>query len=163
VCKFLGPKRHKELSILDIALVTTLDVPSNMGLEGKPSAVGAPSGERRTAPSSGRLWTSACCSRNSGSKFSSGAIRCARPGRRAGGRECNLIIDDCLHKSEVNLNTLLFGLPLIKNNGVLFIEDIGLSDLPFWQIVFGLLSPRYGGTFLDARGGYVVLIRPSAP
>ena len=37
--QFLGPKRHKELSILDIALVTTLDVPSNMGLEGKPSAV----------------------------------------------------------------------------------------------------------------------------
>jgi hypothetical protein len=61
---------------------------------------------------------------------------------------------------QANLNTLLFALPLIKDNGALVIEDIGLSDLPYWQIVFGLLAPKYRGAFLEAQGGYIALILP---
>ena len=73
----------------------------------------------------------------------------------------DMIIDDGLHNSEANLNTLLFALPLLKPDGALVIEDIGAGDLPYWQIVFGLLSPGYTGAFLEARGGYLAVILPA--
>jgi hypothetical protein len=164
----LAPRRREDLSMLEIGLGTNnIDVPSNMGLEGKPGAslrafrdwaprirvVGADV-DKRVLFAEERIETF-YVDQTQPAVLAELAARFAPA-------SFDMIIDDGLHNSEANLNTLLFALPLLKDNGALVIEDIGLGDLPYWQIVFGLLAPNYRGTFLDARGGYVALILPAS-
>ena len=160
----LGARRRDDLTILEIGLGTNnIDVPSNMGLEGKPGAslrafrdwappsrIYGADVDKRILFREERIETFFVDQTQRGT-LQELAARFA-PG------SFDLIIDDGLHNSEANLNTLLFALPLIKDDGALVIEDIGPGDLPFWQIVFGLLAPKYNGTFLEARGGYMALI-----
>lgn len=164
----LSAKRREELSMLEIGLGTNnIDVPSNMGLDGKPGAslrafrdwaprirvVGADV-DKRVLFAEERIETF-YVDQTQPAVLAELAARFAPA-------SFDMIIDDGLHNSEANLNTLLFALPLLKDHGALVIEDIGLADLPYWQIVFGLLAPQYRGTFLDARGGYVALILPAS-
>jgi hypothetical protein len=162
----LSSRRNGDFSMLEIGLGTNnIDVPSNMGLEGKPGASlrsfrdWAPRGkifgadvDKRVLFAEERIETF-YVDQTKPEVLGELAARFA-PG------SFDMIIDDGLHSSEANLNTLLFALPLIKSDGALVIEDIGFSDLPYWQIVFGLLSPQYSGTFLEARGGHLALILP---
>ena len=164
----LSAKRREDLSMLEIGLGTNnIDVPSNMGLDGKPGAslrafrdwaprirVFGADVDKRVLFAEERIETF-YVDQTQPSVLAELAARFAPA-------SFDMIIDDGLHNSEANLNTLLFALPLLKDNGALVIEDIGLADLPYWQIVFGLLAPKYRGTFLDARGGYLALILPSS-
>jgi hypothetical protein len=162
----LARKRQDKLNILEIGLGTNnIDVPSNMGLEGKPGA--SLRAFRDWAPNSSIFGadvdTRILFSEDRIRTFfvdqtSRDALRNLAASVPAG--QLDLIIDDGLHNSEANLNTLLFAIPLIKEDGVIVIEDVGPSDLPFWQIVFGLFAPRYKGVFLDARGGCLVIVSP---
>ena len=163
----LSSRRQGDFSMLEIGLGTNnIDVPSNMGLEGKPGASlrsfrdWAPRGkifgadvDKRVLFAEERIETF-YVDQTKPTVLGELAARFA-PG------SFDMIIDDGLHNSEANLNTLLFALPLIKSDGALVIEDIGFGDLPYWQIVFGLLSPQYTGAFLEARGGYLALILPA--
>ncbi len=164
----LSAKRREDLSMLEIGLGTNnIDVPSNMGLDGKPGAslrafrdwaprirVFGADVDKRVLFAEERIETF-YVDQTQPSVLAELAARFPPA-------SFDMIIDDGLHNSEANLNTLLFALPLLKDNGALVIEDIGLADLPYWQIVFGLLAPKYRGTFLDARGGYLALIMPSS-
>ena len=51
----------------------------------------------------------------------------------------DLIIDDGLHSIGANLNTLIFALENIKNNGWIVIEDIAKHQLENWNIVDKIL------------------------
>ncbi|MBA2587658.1 MAG: class I SAM-dependent methyltransferase [Alphaproteobacteria bacterium] len=164
----LSAKRREDLSMLEIGLGTNnIDVPSNMGLDGKPGAslrafrdwaprirVFGADVDKRVLFAEERIETFYVDQTQ--------PLVLAELAARFAPASFDMIIDDGLHNSEANLNTLLFALPLLKYNGALVIEDIGLADLPYWQVVFGLLTPKYRGTFLDARGGYVALILPSS-
>jgi hypothetical protein len=164
----LSAKRQDNLTLLEIGLGTNnIDVPSNMGLEGKPGA--SLRAFRDWAPRS-RIFGADVDKRIlfREDRIETFFVDQTQPSvlrelaARFPAASFDLIIDDGLHNSEANLNTLLFALPLIKENGALVIEDIGLIDLPYWQIVFGLLAPQYRGIFLDARGGCVALILPAS-
>ena len=164
----LASRRHNDMAMLEIGLGTNnIDVPSNMGLDGKPGAslrafrdwaprlhVFGADVDKRVLFREERIETFYV-------DQTQPAVLAELAARFAPG-SFDMIIDDGLHNSEANLNTLLFALPLLKPDGALVIEDIGLSDLPYWQIVFGLLAPAYRGTFLDARGGYLALILPAS-
>jgi len=52
----------------------------------------------------------------------------------------DLIIDDGLHSIGANLNTLIFALRRINNNGWIVIEDIGPSFIENWIVVDHILS-----------------------
>ncbi len=63
----------------------------------------------------------------------------------------DLIIDDGLHNPHANLNTLNFALKLVKDDGVIVIEDISYSNIMFWQLVSTILREKYKCIFLTAR------------
>ena len=52
----------------------------------------------------------------------------------------DLVIDDGLHSAEANLNTLIFALSHVRENGVIWIEDIAVDALPIWELVVVLLA-----------------------
>lgn len=52
----------------------------------------------------------------------------------------HLIIDDGLHLTEANLNTLVFGLQTVAAGGFVVIEDIPARSLGVWSFVEELLS-----------------------
>lgn len=56
-----------------------------------------------------------------------------------GNQKYDLIIDDGLHAVSANLNTLLFGLTVLKKGGWIVIEDIGTHRV-CWNTIFRLLS-----------------------
>ncbi|MFO1248273.1 MAG: hypothetical protein U1E93_08650 [Alphaproteobacteria bacterium] len=163
----LSSRRQGDFSMLEIGLGTNnIDVPSNMGLEGKPGASlrsfrdWAPRGKIYGADVDKRVLFAE-------ERIETFYVDQTKPAvlaelaARFAPASFDMIIDDGLHNSEANLNTLLFALPLIKPDGAVVIEDIGFGDLPYWQIVFGLLSPGYTGAFLEARGGYLAVILPA--
>jgi SAM-dependent methyltransferase len=163
----LSSRRQSDFTLLEIGLGTNnIDVPSNMGLEGKPGA--SLRAFRDWAPRA-RIFGADVDKRIlfREERIETYFVDQTQPAvlQELAGRfpsaSFDLIIDDGLHNSEANLNTLLFALPLLKPDGAMVIEDIGLADLPYWQIVFGLLAPQYRGSFLDARGGYLALLLPS--
>jgi hypothetical protein len=55
----------------------------------------------------------------------------------------DLVIDDGLHTTEANLNTLIFGLRATKPTGMIYIEDISIGAIDVWQVVSGVMH-NYG-------------------
>lgn len=74
------------------------------------------------------------------------------------GIKFDLIIDDGLHSIGANLNTLIFSLDNLNDNGWIVIEDIHI--LENWKAIdFILLSTKKYKTFIiKARGGYLYVI-----
>jgi hypothetical protein len=70
----------------------------------------------------------------------------------------DLIIDDGLHLPNANLNTLIFGLELLKSDGILVIEDISDASLIIWQIASAILSDKYRTYLIKARGGNLFVV-----
>ena len=54
----------------------------------------------------------------------------------------DLIIDDGLHSTFANINTLIFSLSHLKFGGYLIIEDIPDSSLVVWNVVLSILTQR---------------------
>jgi hypothetical protein len=75
-------------------------------------------------------------------------------GSRIGNVKFDLIIDDGLHSIGANINTLLFALDSIADNGWIVIEDIGLPDN--WRAIDFVLKhdPRYDAFMLKSGNGY---------
>jgi hypothetical protein len=70
----------------------------------------------------------------------------------------DLIIDDGLHSIAANLNTLLFGLKHIKQNGWIIIEDI--RDIELWNIVdFTLKQTKLYETYMiKSKSAYIFAV-----
>ena len=52
----------------------------------------------------------------------------------------DLFIDDGLHSFPANLNSLIFGLKVVKPGGWIIIEDINPITFPLWQVVAELIT-----------------------
>ena len=63
----------------------------------------------------------------------------------------DLIIDDGLHTSQANLNTLNFALPLLKPGATFIVEDILERYLPVWRIAYALLKDTYDCKFIQCK------------
>ena len=163
--QILYGRRHQPLNILEIGLGTcNTDVPSNMGSQGKPGAsvrafrdwatnatvVGADI-DRRVLFSEERIVTYFV------DQTDPETLR--ELAQRFQKNSFDLFIDDGLHNTWANFNTLSIGLDLIKSNGAIVIEDISESYLPAWQAASIILDKDYYCRLIRTRNAYVCLIR----
>jgi len=71
----------------------------------------------------------------------------------------DLIIDDGLHSPDANLNTILFGLKHISQNGYIVIEDIPESALPIWKsLQYSFLQTNYTSKIIKTRSAYMFIV-----
>ncbi len=73
-------------------------------------------------------------------------------------KKFDLIIDDGLHMQSANLNTLIFALKRLNKNGVLLIEDIPISAIDTWKVVFNIVQDPYAMKAIKCVDNYVVLL-----
>ena len=73
-----------------------------------------------------------------------------------GNSKYDVIIDDGLHSTVANFNTLLFGLDHIKNDGWFIVEDIGEGMVDNWRSIDFIMKRMNGyKTFMiKTTGGY---------
>ena len=70
----------------------------------------------------------------------------------------DLIIDDGLHNTEANLNSILFSLDLLSSKGIIIIEDIDENDLVYYQIIAAFLNDICKMKFIKAKEGCLFII-----
>ena len=76
------------------------------------------------------------------------------------GKGFDLIIDDGLHAPHANLEVLIFGTNLLKQNGWLVIEDINKAAVPIWQAVVNVLNKEKFIPFIyEAKYGYIFALK----
>ncbi|MDB5037071.1 MAG: O-methyltransferase [Bacteriovoracaceae bacterium] len=165
----LGQKRQAPLNIFEIGLGTNnIDTQSNMGANGRPGA--SLRAFRDWAPNANIFGADV----DARILFSENRIRTffvdqTKPetlrnvAKNFQPKSFDLVIDDGLHNSEANLNSLLFALELVRDDGAIVIEDVSKIDLPFWQTAFSVLGTEYTGKFIKTKYDYIVLIRKSLP
>ena len=82
--------------------------------------------------------------------------------KSCGNSKFDIIIDDGLHSIVANLNTLIFALKNINDNGVIIIEDIPITKIKGYQIVDYILvnSNKYKTSFIQYNNanGFIYLI-----
>lgn len=61
------------------------------------------------------------------------------------GSDFDLVIDDGLHSTEANLNSLIFGIQVLAAKGIIYIEDISPKALEIWKLV-GIIMGSHGFT-----------------
>jgi hypothetical protein len=161
----LERKRYEAFSLLEIGLGTNnIDVLSNMGRFGKPGA--SLRAFRDWAPRAGVFGADI----DERILFEEERIKTfpvdqTRPetldqlAGRFAPKSFDIIIDDGLHLLEPNINTVLFALPLIKDDGVIVVEDVSGGAFPFWEMAFSMLAPDYAGVFVEAKKSCMAVIR----
>jgi hypothetical protein len=71
----------------------------------------------------------------------------------------DLIIDDGFHFITANLNTLLFALSVLNENGWIVIEDIGERATLFWHSICGLIPDhQYYKQLIKGKSGYLFVL-----
>lgn len=155
--RILRPLKKKSARILEIGLGTNkIDVRSNMGQKGSPGAslrafrdfgksfvIFGADVDTRILFKEDRIETFYVDQTSPGT-LASLAARFPRA-------SFDLIIDDGLHTAEANLNFLDFALPLVKDNGVIIIEDVKIEDFPFWQLAAHLLNVGHECSFIICK------------
>ena len=78
-----------------------------------------------------------------------------------GSQKFDVIIDDGLHAPAANLNTLLFALGAINNEGWIVIEDILPKHLPMFLIINRVLmnNPSFNTYIVKTKRAYLYLVR----
>lgn len=69
----------------------------------------------------------------------------------------DLVIDDGLHAPVANLRSIIYGLRLLKRNGVLVIEDAAVQSLPLWETALHLVSDSFSGYIVKTKKAYLVV------
>jgi len=79
-----------------------------------------------------------------------------------GNEKFDIIIDDGLHSIGANLNTLIFALNNINDNGVIIIEDIPISKIKGYQVVDFILkgTKKYKTSFVlyNNSNGFIYMV-----
>jgi hypothetical protein len=152
-------------AILEIGLGTNnVDVPSNMGVQGKPGA-------------SLRAWRSLCTNASIfGADIDTRVLFQEQRiqtffldqtsesswdelGKQIS-RKFDLIIDDGLHAIDANIRTLMFGLKHVKPKGWIVIEDIPVEAQALWQVIGALLpAEQYASHLISARNAIVFAVQ----
>lgn len=161
----LAKKRHSPISILEIGLGTNnIDVPSNMGKNGKPGASlrafrdWAPSARVVGADVDARILFTE-------DRIETYFVDQTKPetldalARLFEPKSFDLIIDDGLHAPEANINTLKFALSLIRDDGTIIIEDVNENEYNFWDVAFSFLEPAYECHFIRSKSCAIIMIR----
>jgi hypothetical protein len=155
--------RNAALNILEIGLGTNNPgMPSGMGVHGKPGA--AERAFRDWAPNSkiygadvdkGVLFTE--------ERIETFFVDQTNPDtlRELAGKlpPLDLVIDDGLHFPRANLNTINFALPLLKEGGVVVVEDIVADQVPFWRVAITVLSRQYECQFVQMKSEAILVIK----
>jgi len=163
-------KKYENVSILEIGLGTNfLDIPSNMSLLGSPGA---------SVRAFRDFLEGFCTPRVFGADvdvrvlFSEPGIQTFFVnqleistlqvlGAKLG--KLDLIIDDGLHSSEANINTMLSLLPHLSEGGFYITEDI--SNLPenflFWEVINSNLDSAFSGALLRTSSSVINVIQRS--
>lgn len=71
----------------------------------------------------------------------------------------DLIIDDGLHTPWANFNTITATLPLLKDDGVLVVEDILNRYVHFWPVLMAIITPSYVCKFVKMKYQTVCIIQ----
>jgi hypothetical protein len=157
--------RDAKLNILEIGLGTNnIDVPSNMGLWGKPGASlrafrdWAPNGkiygadvDRRVLfdePRISTFWVDQTDRASLSSLVS-----------QLGQVKFDLIIDDGLHLPHANINTLTALLPLLAASGTFVVEDIEHRFEDIWRLAGALIDSRYDSRLVETKSAYAFVLR----
>lgn len=76
------------------------------------------------------------------------------------GVKYDMIIDDGLHSIGANINTLLFGLKNVKDNGWVIIEDIAFKNVDNWYPIDYILrqNPNYECFLVRAKAAYMYVV-----
>ena len=74
-------------------------------------------------------------------------------------RTFDLVIDDGLHSPDANVESLRFGLGIVKKGGWVVIEDIAGEAISLWQVVAALLPKHYEPHLYNAVGGIVFAVQ----
>ena len=74
------------------------------------------------------------------------------------GKKFDFIIDDGLHSPTANLNTILYGLGLLKDDGIMLIEDIPERALPIWELAINLLPKSMENRLFNCGDFYVIVL-----
>lgn len=72
---------------------------------------------------------------------------------------CDLFIDDGLHSTHANLNSLYFGLMAVKPGGWVVIEDIGEPAVVLWKIVCRILPDCYTANLYYKGTSFVLAVQ----
>jgi hypothetical protein len=161
----LEKNEDKSINILEVGLGTNnIDVLSNMGVEGKPGA-------------SLRAFRDACRQANvygadidkrilfTEERIKTYFLDQTQPDTftslktELNNIKFDLIIDDGLHNSEANINTLNFALEMLKDDGMFIIEDINKDDYDFYQIISALLKDEYTLRLIETKSALLCMIR----
>ena len=75
----------------------------------------------------------------------------------------DLLIDDGLHMPVSNINTVVWGIGVISDRGVIVVEDIPCASLPVWHLVHGLLPTTQfaSGIFGGLDSNAFVVCKPA--
>ena len=161
-----GYRNRTPLKILEIGIGTNfVDVPSNMGRNGRPGAslrafcevfpnshmFGADL-DRRILFEEERIRTYFVDQESTESL--------EKLARDIG--QVDIVIDDGLHAPHANLNTFLVMRGIINEGGMLIFEDVWRRDLEFWRILAGGLK-SFDFRYVKMRGGGVVYVRRRKP
>jgi len=160
----LKAKRDQPLNLLEIGLGTNnTEFVSNMGKDGRPGA------SLRAFRDWGKQFKVFGADIDAGVLFTEERIKTffvdqtkrevlEKLAAQLPAQGFDLIIDDGLHTPWANLNTLLFALPLLKEDGVFVVEDILEKYLPVWDVAALLLSPQYDCQLLKTKAEYVFVV-----
>lgn len=74
-------------------------------------------------------------------------------------KDFDLVIDDGLHSPNANIESLRFGLEIVKKGGWVVVEDIAAEAIPFWQVVAALLASKCRCHILNAEGAIVFAVQ----
>ena len=78
--------------------------------------------------------------------------------RDLGAATFDLIIDDGLHSTEANLNTLRFSFDALRPRGWLVIEDVAPRTVEAWRLVTALVNtPRLHCTLVKAKSQFLFI------
>jgi SAM-dependent methyltransferase len=156
-------RRHAPLSILEIGLGTNNPrMPSGMGVNGKPGA--AERAFRDWAPNS-KVYGADVDERVlfAEERIKTFFVDQTKPNTlkelAAKLPPLDLVIDDGLHFPHANLNTINFALPLLKENGLVVVEDIVKEFIPFWHVAIAVLSARYECQFVQMKSEAILIIK----
>ena len=73
-------------------------------------------------------------------------------------RDFDLVIDDGLHSPNANINSLHFGLKIIRVGGWVVIEDIVAEAVPAWQVVAALLPKKFKSHIFKSKNAIVFAV-----
>ncbi len=158
-------KPIESFDLLEIGLGTNnLDVVSNMGLNGRPGA--SLRSWKEFIPNSRIVG----CDIDSRILFSEDQIETHHLDQtsdeswnklleKLNQRKFDLIIDDGLHSPFANLRTIIYGQKILKENGIIVIEDISENSLPVFRLLMNGLLKNCRTEIVKTRLSHLFIVR----